>query len=193
MKRCPWSNSKDIYIEYHDKEWGVPVFDDRTHFEFLVLESAQAGLSWLTILKRRENYKKAYLNFDVKKVSRFSNKKIEKLILDPGIIRNRRKIESSVNNAKCFIKIQKEFDSFTNYIWKFTDYKPLINKWKKIEDIPSKTELSDRISKDLKKRGFSFIGSTIIYSHLQATGIVNDHLISCYRYKEVQKYKFPTY
>jgi len=156
MKRCPWSNSKDIYIEYHDKEWGVPVFDDRTHFEFLVLESAQAGLSWLTILKRRENYKKAYLNFDVKKVSRFSNKKIEKLILDPGIIRNRRKIESSVNNAKCFIKIQKEFDSFTNYIWKFTDYKPLINKWKKIEDIPSKTELSDRISKDLKKKRFLF-------------------------------------
>ena len=184
--RCSWSEGDDIYIRYHDEEWGVPVHDDRKHFEFLVLECAQAGLSWLTILRRRENYRKAYLNFDPKKVANFDDAKLEKLLNDPGIIRNRKKIEASINNAKRFLEIQAEFGSFDTYIWNFVDGKPVINKWKKISEIPANSKLSDKISDDLKKRGFKFIGTTIIYSHLQATGLVNDHITSCFRYSELE-------
>lgn len=185
MERCPWPGNDNLYIRYHDDEWGVPVHDDRKHFEFLVLESAQAGLSWLTILRRRENYRTAYENFDPEIVAAFDEKKIEELMLDSGIIRNRRKIESSVNNAKAFLRIEEEFQSFDNYIWGFVGGKPVINKWKSISEIPSKTALSDAVSSDLKKRGFKFLGSTIMYAHMQATGIINDHIISCFRYEEI--------
>lgn len=184
--RCPWSTSNELYIRYHDEEWGVPVFDDQKQFEFLVLESAQAGLSWNTILNKRENYRAAYDGFDVQKVAKYDETKIEELMQNAGIIRNRRKIEASISNAKCFIEIQNEFGSFCNYLWKFVDGKPLVNEWIKISQIPAKTELSDRISKDMKKRGFKFLGSIIIYSHLQATGLINDHLKSCFRWQECQ-------
>ena len=186
MKRCEWCESSEIYMKYHDAEWGVPVYDDQKHFEFLVLESAQAGLSWITILKKRENYRKAYDNFDPKKVARYTDAKKAKLMADPGIVRNRLKIESSINNAKLFLDIQKEFGSFSDYIWSFTKGKPVTGKWKELSEIPARTELSDTISADLKKRGFKFLGSVIMYSHLQATGIVNDHITSCYRYKEIK-------
>ncbi len=185
MKRCPWCENHELYIKYHDKEWGVPVFDDRKQFEFLILESAQAGLSWLTILKRRENYRKAYDDFDPAKVALYKHDKEKELINNPGIIRNKRKIEASINNAKRFLEIQKEFDSFSDYIWRFVDYKPVINEFKDLSELPARTKLSERISKDLKKRGFKFIGPTIIYAHLQAVGIVNDHLTTCFRYKEI--------
>ena len=174
-------------MEYHDTEWGVPVFDDQKHFEFLVLESAQAGLSWITILKKRENYRKAYDNFNPKKIARYGDAKKAKLLADAGIIRNRLKIEASITNAQKFLEIQKEFGSFSNYIWGFTRKKPVIGKWKKLEEIPARTELSDKISLDLKKRGFKFLGSVIMYSHLQATGIINDHVTNCFRYKELKK------
>jgi len=183
LKRCNWCMGSELYMEYHDKEWGEPVFDDRKHFEFMVLESAQAGLSWITILKKRENYRKAYDNFDPEKVARYGEKKKTSLLANPGIVRNRLKIEASINNAKHFLEIQKEFGSFSDYIWSFTKGKPVKGKWKTLEDIPARTELSDLISSDLKKRGFKFLGSIIIYSHLQATGIVNDHITSCFRYK----------
>jgi DNA-3-methyladenine glycosylase I len=173
-------------MEYHDTEWGVPVFDDQKHFEFLVLESAQAGLSWITILKKRENYRKAYDNFDPKKVARYGEAKKAKLLADAGIIRNRLKIEASITNAQRFLEIQKEFGSFSNYIWGFTNGKPVVGKRKTLGEIPARTELSDKISLDLKKRGFKFLGSIIMYSHLQATGIINDHITSCFRYKEVK-------
>lgn len=182
--RCEWCLSDPIYIRYHDEEWGIPVHNDKIHFEFLVLESAQAGLSWITILKRRDGYKKAYDEFDVEKISKYDRKKIEELLNNKDIIRNKKKIESSIANAKAFIGIQKEFDSFDNYIWSFTNGKPIINSYKNIEDIPAKTELSEKISKDLKKRGFSFLGPTIVYSYLQAVGIINDHVVDCFRYKE---------
>lgn len=186
MNRCPWCEGDELYIKYHDEEWGVPVHDDRKHFEFLTLESAQAGLSWLMILKKRENYRKAFDKFDPKIVSRYNEKKIEKLMSNSGIIRNRRKIEASINNAIRFLEIQDEFGTFDKYIWKFTDFKPIINSWKNISQIPPKTELSDEISMDLKKRGFKFVGSTIIYAHVQAIGLVNDHIISCFRYNELK-------
>lgn len=186
MERCPWCLKEELYIDYHDKEWGVPVHDDRKHFEFLILEGAQAGLSWLTILRRREGYRKAFSDFNPQAVSRFDQDIIEKLILNPDIIRNRKKIEASVNNAKKFLEVVNEFGTFDKYIWGFTNGKPLINSPKKLSDIPAKTELSDMISKDLIKKGFKFVGSTIIYAHLQAVGIVNDHLISCFRYKELK-------
>jgi len=185
MKRCPWGRDDELYIRYHDEEWGVPVHDDMKHFEFLVLESAQAGLSWETILKKRENYRKAYEGFDPVKVSKYGEKKIVELMGNAGIIRNRKKIEASINNAKRFLEIQREFGSFDIYIWSFSGNKQVINKWKKIPEIPASTELSDRISADLRKRGFKFIGTTTIYAHLQAIGIVNDHVTSCFRYKEV--------
>lgn len=185
MKRCPWGVEDELYVKYHDEEWGVPVHDDIKQFEFLVLESAQAGLSWLTVLRKRENYRKAYDNFDPLIISKYNGKKIKKLLNNPGIIRNKMKIKASINNAKRFLEIQKEFGSFDRYIWSFTDYKQVVNKWKSIEEIPSKTELSDMISKDLKERGFTFVGSTIIYAHLQAVGIVNDHIVSCFRYSQV--------
>jgi DNA-3-methyladenine glycosylase I len=184
LNRCPWCLGNDIYEKYHDMEWGNPVTDDSVHFEFLVLESAQAGLSWLTVLKKREAYRRLFANFNPEIVASFNQTKIEELLTDSGIIRNRKKIEAAVRNAAMFLEIQSEFGSFNNYIWQFVDGKPLINHWQNLSQLPCKTELSDRISKDLKKRGFSFLGSTIIYSHLQATGIINDHLISCFRHPD---------
>ena len=186
MKRCQWCEGSELYVDYHDIEWGVPVYDDQKHFEFLVLESAQAGLSWNTILRKRENYRKAYDNFDPKKVAKYTDAKKEKLLSDPGIVRNRLKIEASISNAQKFLEIQKETGSFSDYIWNFVNGKPVTGKWKSINDIPPKTELSDKISLDLKKRGFKFLGSVIIYSHLQATGIINDHTTDCFRYKEIK-------
>jgi len=185
MKRCDWCKENELYIKYHDEEWGVPLHDDIKQFEFLVLESAQAGLSWLTVLRKRENYRKAYDNFDPLKVSKYRDGKIDELVGNAGIIRNIKKIEASINNAGRFIGVQKEYGSFDKYIWRFVDYKPVINTWKDISEIPAKTGLSDEISGDLKKRGFKFIGSTIIYAHLQAVGIVNDHLVSCFRYQQL--------
>ena len=187
MERCAWAGTDTLYISYHDEEWGVPVHDDRTHFEFLVLESAQAGLSWLTILRRRENYKIAYEGFDSYRVSRFGEEKIAELLNNRGIIRNRKKIESSVQNARCFVELQKEFGSFDAYLWAFVNGKPIVNSWESLSQIPSRTGLSDRITEDLKRRGFRFIGSTILYSHLQAVGVVNDHLVHCFRYQEIIK------
>jgi len=188
LKRCTWCEGLyDDYVKYHDQEWGVPVHDDRKHFEFLILEGAQAGLSWSTILKRREGYRKAFADFDPAIVAQYNEKKHEALLQDSSIIRNRLKIKSAINNAGKFLEVQKEFGSFDNYIWNFSGGKPVINTWEKMSDIPARTELSDRISKDLKKRGFNFVGSTIIYAHLQATGIVNDHELSCFRYKELTR------
>lgn len=187
MDRCPWCEGNDLYERYHDEEWGVPVHDDGKHFEFLILESAQAGLSWLTILKRREGYRKAFADYDPEIVSTYDEKRIEELVKDPSIIRNRMKIEAAVNNAKRFIEVQEEFGSFDSYIRNFVDGKQVVNNWISMKQIPPKTELSDRISKDMKKRGFKFVGSTIIYAHLQAVGIVNDHITSCYRYEEVME------
>ena len=185
-KRCQWVGSNPIYIEYHDKDWGVPVYDDRLLFEFLILEGAQAGLSWLTVLKKRLHYKKVFDRFDVKKVAKYNKKKIETLLKDPGIIRNRLKVESAVTNAKAFLEIQKEFGSFSAYQWQFVGGKPIQNKWKSIKSLPARTEVSDAFSKDLKKRGFKFVGSTIIYAHMQAVGMANDHTVECFRFKETR-------
>jgi DNA-3-methyladenine glycosylase I len=186
IERCEWCGTDPLYIKYHDEEWGVPVHDDRKLFEFLILEGAQAGLSWITILKKRENYIKAFDNFDPVKVSRYSEKKIEKLLLNPGIVRNKLKINSSVGNAKAFLKIQKEFGSFDKYIWSFVGDKPIVNKWKSLKELPAKTEESDAMSKDLKKRGFKFVGSTICYAFMQAVGMVNDHTVKCFRYNQLK-------
>ena len=185
MKRCAWCGNDELYVKYHDEEWGVPVFDDRKQFEFLVLESAQAGLSWLTILKKRQSYRRAYDGFDPMKVAEFDERKVEELMNDDGIIRNERKIRASINNAKRFIEVQKEFGSFSKYIWRFVDYKPIINSWQSESEIPAKTKLSEEISKDLRNRGFEFLEPIIIYSHLQATGLVNDHIVDCFRYKQI--------
>ena len=187
MRRCSWACGDDLLRAYHDTEWGVPVHDERKHFEFLVLESAQAGLSWLTVLRKRENYRTAYDSFDPEKAAGYDQAKIEELVGNSGIVRNRKKIESSVNNARRFREVQAEFGSFDTYIWHFVDFRPILNAWTKLSQLPAHTELSDRISKDLKKRGFTFVGSTIIYAHLQATGIVNDHISSCYRYDEIKQ------
>ena len=186
MKRCGWAKN-ELAIQYHDTEWGVPLHDDRGLFEFLILEGAQAGLSWDTILRKRENYRKAFDGFDVEKVARYSEKRIEKLLQNEGIIRNRLKVTSAVSNAEAFLNVQKEFGSFDKYIWDFIDGKPIVNKWKQIGRVPATSPVSDEISKDMKKRGFNFVGSTIIYAHMQATGMVNDHLTSCFRYKEVTR------
>ena len=185
--RCPWCLSFEQYIKYHDEEWGVPVHDDNLHFEFLVLEGAQAGLSWAMILKKRENYRKAFAGFDPAKVARFSESKIEKMLLDPGIVRNRLKVNGAVNNAKRFLEVQKEFGSFDKYIWSFVNGKPIVNKWTSIKEIKSTTKESDLLSKDLIKRGFKFVGSTVLYSHMQACGLVNDHLVDCWRHRSVPK------
>jgi DNA-3-methyladenine glycosylase I len=182
--RCDWCGNDPLYMKYHDEEWGVPVHTDRKHFEFLVLESAQAGLSWITILRKRENYRKAYDDFDFIKVAQYDDKKVNELIQNQGIVRNKLKIAASINNAKMFLKIQDEFGSFDNYIWAFAYNKPLINHWENISKVPATSDLSDRVSKDLKKRGFKFLGSTITYAHLQATGIINDHITSCFRYED---------
>ncbi len=186
MKRCQWvENSFSEYIRYHDEEWGVPVHDDQTHFEFLILEGAQAGLSWSTILKRRDGYRTAFSDFDVEKVASYDQKKIDELLQDPGIIRNKLKIHSAVTNAQAFIKVQEEIGSFNEYIWSFVGGKPIVNQWKDMSEVPATTKESDALSKDLKKRGFRFVGSTIIYAHMQAVGLVNDHTTDCFRYAEL--------
>jgi DNA-3-methyladenine glycosylase I len=185
--RCAWCLKFDEYIRYHDEEWGVPVHDDMTHFQFLILEAAQAGLSWSTVLKKRAGYHKAFAGFDPQKVARYRAVKIEKLLLDPGIIRNRLKVAAAVNNAKKFLEVQKEFGSFDKYIWSFVDNKPIINRWKTLAQVPATTRQSDALSRDLIKRGFKFVGSTVMYAHMQACGLVNDHLIDCWRYYEVIK------
>lgn len=183
-KRCPWANTANpLYIEYHDKEWGRPVHDDIKHFEMITLEGAQAGLSWETVLNKRAHYKKVFSAFDPKKIAKYSKDKVEKLLLDPGIIRNRLKVESTITNAQAFLKIQKEFKSFDNYIWSFSNKKTIYSKVKKQSDYNTTTELSDKISKDLKQRGFKFVGSTIIYAYMQAIGICNDHAVDCFLHK----------
>jgi len=186
LRRCGWSTTDPLYIDYHDKEWGVPVHDDRRLFEFLVLEGAQAGLSWLTILKRREGYRKAFDRFDVEKVARYDESDMRRLLSDRGIIRNRLKIASAITNAWAFLDIQEEFGSFDSYIWKFVGGRPVVNRFRTLGQIPARTALSDRISAELRGRGFSFVGSTIVYAHMQATGMVNDHLVSCFRHRQVQ-------
>lgn len=185
IKRCDWAGETSLsYIEYHDKEWGVPVHDDRTQFEFLILEGAQAGLSWSTILNKREGYRRNFADFDAAKVARFTQKRIDKILQDPGIVRNKLKVNGAVLNARAFLDVQEEFGSFCNYIWGFVDGKPKQNRLRKQSDIRATSPESDALSKDMKKRGFKFVGSTIIYAHMQATGLVNDHLVSCFRHKE---------
>jgi DNA-3-methyladenine glycosylase I len=185
VTRCAWAGEVSLpYIEYHDKEWGVPVRDENIQFEFLILEGAQAGLSWSTILNKREGYRKNFADFDAEKVARFTKKRIEKLLQDPGIVRNRLKVNSAVTNAKAFLEVQEEYDGFSNYIWQFVDGKPKQNKFRKDSDIPATSAESDAMSKDMKTRGFKFVGSTIMYAHMQATGMVNDHVVSCFRYRE---------
>jgi DNA-3-methyladenine glycosylase I len=182
--RCGWCVGKPLYEQYHDEEWGVPVWDDRKQFEFLVLESAQAGLSWWTILQKRENYRKHFAQFDPAKVAKFTEKHIEKMLGDAGLVRNRAKLESAVNNARLFLELQAKHGTFCNYIWDFVDGKPIVNKWKELRQVPPTTEISDRMSKDMKQKGFKFMGSTVLYAHMQATGLVNDHVADCFRYKE---------
>lgn len=185
IRRCPWAGDSSLaYIEYHDSEWGVPVWDDNTQFEFLILEGAQAGLSWSTILNKRAGYREAFAGFDPEKVARFTKKRVEKILQDPGIVRNRLKVESAVANARAFLKVQAEFDGFCNYIWRFVDGRPKQNRLKNHSDVPASSKESDALSRDLKQRGFRFVGSTIMYAHMQATGMVNDHLTSCFRHKE---------
>jgi len=185
LKRCHWAGETSLeYIRYHDEEWGVPAWDDRTQFEFLILEGAQAGLSWSTILNKRDGYRKNFADFDPEKVARFTDKRIEKILRDPGIVRNRQKVNAAVTNARAFLAVQDEFDGFCNYIWGFVDGRPIQHRNRRDEDFPATSPESDALSKDLKKRGFKFVGSTIIYAHMQATGMVNDHEVSCFRYKE---------
>ena len=182
LQRCPWLDlDKPDYVAYHDREWGVPVHDDRKHFEFLTLESAQAGLSWYTVLRKRANYRKAFAEFDPAVVARFSAAKVERMLQDPGLIRNRRKICAAVENARHFLAVQDEFGSFNAYIWRFVDGKPIVNEWRTLADLPATSRESDALSKDLKSRGFKFIGSIVIYSHMQATGMFNDHALDCFR------------
>ena len=190
-KRCEWTLAVDdpLYLAYHDEEWGVPVHDDHKLFEFLILEGAQAGLSWWTVLRKREAYRKAFAEFDPVKVARFSDKKVAKLLENPGIIRNRLKVQSAVTNAKAFLEVQKEFGTFDEYVWRFVGGKPIQNRWKSMKEVPVKTEESDALSKDLKRREFKFVGSTIIYAFMQAVGMVNDHEVDCFRYKECAKMK----
>ena len=185
--RCDWSGDSPLMIEYHDREWGVPLHDDRKLFEFLILEGAQAGLSWSTILNKRENFRKAFHNFDPAKVARYTAKDVERLLADTGIIRNRLKVEAAINNARRFLEVQAEFGSFDAYIWRFVDGKPIQHRFKRLSELPPVTKESDALSQELKQRGFKFVGSTICYAHMQATGMVNDHLVHCFRYKEVQR------
>jgi len=184
--RCGWARNP-LAEAYHDAEWGVPTHDDRKIFEFIVLEGAQAGLSWDTILKKRQAYRQAFDGFDPAKVARYGARKVAALLANPGIVRNRLKVESAVRNASAFLRVQEEWGSFDAYIWGFVDGRPIVNRWKALREIPARTSLSDAISKDLKKRGFSFVGSTIVYAHLQATGMVNDHVVGCFRWREVQR------
>ena len=186
--RCGWSTSDPLYIQYHDEEWGVPLHDDRSLFEFLVLEGAQAGLSWLTVLRKRENYRQAFDQFDPEKVAGYGESKVAELMANPGIIRNRRKIESAITNAQAFLQVQQEFGSFDRYMWDFVSGKPVQNRWERLEDIPATSDISVVLSKDLVRRGFKFVGPTIVYAHMQATGMVNDHLVGCFRFQEVQEF-----
>ena len=182
--RCAWAEGGSPgYIDYHDLEWGVPVGDDRIQFEFLTLEGAQAGLSWSTILNKREGYRRLFADFDPQKVARFTAKRIEKILTDPGIVRNRLKVTSTITNARAFLEVQEEFDGFANYIWRFVDGRPIQNRWQSMDDLPATSPESDALSKDLKKRGFRFVGSTIVYAHMQATGMVNDHVVDCFRHR----------
>jgi len=183
--RCEWCSAQPLMIDYHDEDWGVPLHDDRALFEFLILEGAQAGLSWLTILKKRENYRKAFDHFDADKIARYTSRRVEKLLQDPGIVRNRLKVTSTVDNAKCFLAVQEEFGDFDSYIWSFTDGETVQNRWREMADMPVSTSQSDTMSKDLKKRGFRFVGTTICYSFMQAVGMVNDHTVDCFRYREI--------
>jgi DNA-3-methyladenine glycosylase I len=185
--RCGWAGSDPLYVGYHDEEWGVPVHDDRVLFEFLVLEGAQAGLSWITILRKREAYRRAFERFDPAKVARFDARRVQKLLGDAGIVRNRLKIESAVKNARAFLKVQEEFGSFADYQWGFVDGRPIVNRFASLKEVPPRTVISDKLSKDLKKRGFSFVGSTIVYAHMQAVGMVNDHILGCFRHAKVGK------
>ena len=182
--RCTWATKEELWA-YHDHEWGVPVHDDTRHFEFLILEGAQAGLSWSTILRKREGYRRAFAGFDPAKVARFTPAKLEKLLLDPSIVRNRQKVESAVNNARRFLALVEEVGSFDEYIWGFVGGKPIVNRWKETRQVPATSPVSDALSKDLKKRGFSFVGSTVLYAHLQATGLINDHLVTCWRWRDL--------
>jgi DNA-3-methyladenine glycosylase I len=186
--RCLWAGEDPLYVAYHDAEWGTPVHDELRHFEFLVLEGAQAGLSWITILRKRDAYRAAYRGFDPARVARFGARDVERLLGDAGIVRNRAKIASSINNARRFREVQKEFGSFDAYLWSWTKGRPVDNRWKEQSAVPPRSELSDAVSRDLKARGFSFVGSTIIYSHLQAVGVVNDHLLSCFRGRELRRF-----
>lgn len=184
--RCPWAGDDPLYVAYHDEEWGVPVHDDRTLFEFLILEGAQAGLSWSTILNKREGYRQAFDNFDPQKVAAYDEAKIAALLQNPGIVRNRLKVHSAVQNAQAFLDVQEEFGSFDAYIWRFVDGQPIQNRWQELSQVPAETDESRAMSKALKKRGFNFVGPTIMYAYMQAVGLVNDHLVSCFRYDEVQ-------
>jgi len=187
LQRCPWLDlDKPDYVAYHDREWGVPVHDDRKHFEFLTLESAQAGLSWYTVLRKRANYRQAFAKFDPAKVARFSAVTVEQMLQDPGLIRNRRKLNAAVENARHFLAVQDEFGSFSTYIWRFVGGEPIVNEFRTLADLPATSRESDALSKDLKSRGFKFIGSTVIYAHMQATGMVNDHLVDCFRHRAVR-------
>jgi DNA-3-methyladenine glycosylase I len=186
-RRCPWGSQQELMIHYHDHEWGVPIFDDQRLFEFLILEGAQAGLSWSTILNKRENYRTAFDNFNAEKIARYNSQKLERLLQNPGIVRNRLKIQATVINAKAYLTLQEKRDSFAQFIWQFVDGKPLENSWRLANEVPTSTEESDQMSKELKKLGFKFVGTTICYAFMQAVGLVNDHLMECYRYKEVKK------
>lgn len=184
--RCPWCGDDPLYVQYHDVEWGVPVRDDSKLFEFLILETFQAGLSWITVLRKREHFREAFDFFDYRKIALYGEKKLESLLQNPGIIRNKLKIKATVTNAQAFLKVQEEFGSFSNYIWGFVDGTPIHNSYTSISDLPANTPLSDTISKDLKNRGFKFVGTTVVYAHMQATGMVNDHLVDCFRYAEIK-------
>lgn len=186
-RRCAWAETHPLYVEYHDREWGTPLHDDRLLFEFLVLEGAQAGLSWLTILKKRENYRRAFDGFDVTRIARYGARQVRRLLADEGIVRNRRKIEATIANARAFLAVRREFGSFDRYVWAFVGGRPLHNAWRAVREVPARSEISDALSEDLKKRGFSFVGSTICYAHMQATGMVNDHLVSCFRHRELRR------
>jgi DNA-3-methyladenine glycosylase I len=186
-KRCTWCGNDPLYVKYHDEEWGVPVTDDQTLFEFITLEGAQAGLAWITVLRKREGYRALFDNFDANKIARYTDKKLDKLLLDPQIIRNRLKVYGARKNAKAFLNVQQDEGSFSEYMWGFVDGKPIANTWKSMSDIPATSPLSDTISKDMKKRGFTFVGSTIIYAHMQACGMVNDHIFECFRHRECKR------
>lgn len=189
VKRCQWCGEDPLYVRYHDDEWGVPVHDDRALFEFLILEGAQAGLSWITVLRKRERYREVLEEFDVKRVARFSDAKLDELLQDPGLIRHRLKIQSARGNARAFLQVQAEHGSFDRYVWQFVDGKPVQNRWRQMHEVPAKTTVSDALSKDLAKRGFKFVGSTIIYAYMQAVGMVNDHTTDCYRHAQLKRAK----